>query len=173
MCRTEEVKSINLASSCLEYEGYDGQPRHLDYDHIVIACGNISNLNVVPGMADHAHPLKTAGAAAVLRTHILSQMEKAEVCDDPARRCWYLSFLVVGGGYSGVETAGEINDLVRTSRSTPRVRSSPRSAPAASSASKRCSTTNPAPPPCALAPRPRLSSWVATSSRPSRSHSPR
>ena len=115
-CRTEEVQNIDLAANRLEYEGYDGQPRHLTYDHIVIACGNISNLNVVPGMADHAFPLKTVGDAAVLRTHILSQMEKAEVCDDPVRRRWYLSFVIVGGGYSGVETAGEINDLVRSSR---------------------------------------------------------
>jgi NADH dehydrogenase len=116
MCRTEEVRSINLAGNRLEYEGYDGLPRQLGYDHIVIACGNISNLNVVPGMADHAYPLKTVGDAAVLRTHVISQMEKAEVCDNPERRRWYLSFIVVGGGYSGVETAGEINDLVRSSR---------------------------------------------------------
>ena len=114
-CRTEEVRGIDLAARRLEYEGHDGLPRSLDYDHVVIACGNISNLNVVPGMADHAFPLKTVGDAAVLRTHVLSQMEKAEVCDDPARRRWYLSFNIVGGGYSGVETAGEINDLVRSS----------------------------------------------------------
>src|SRR3954467_15602671 len=116
MCRTEAVKSIDLESNCVEYEGHDGLPRQLHYDHIVVGCGNISNLNVVPGMADHAHPLKTVGDAAVLRTHILSQLERAEVCDDPTRRRWLLSFIVVGGGYSGVETAGEINDLVRTSR---------------------------------------------------------
>jgi NADH:ubiquinone reductase (H+-translocating) len=114
-CRTEEVRNIDLAAGCLEYEGYDGQPRRLDYDHVVIASGNVSNLNVVPGMADHAFPLKTVGDAAVLRTHVLSQMEKAEVCDDPVKRRWFLSFVVVGGGYSGVETAGEINDLVRSS----------------------------------------------------------
>lgn len=115
-CRTEEVKRIDLASDCIEYEGHDGLPRQLHYDHIVVACGNISNLNVVPGMADHAHPLKTVGDAAMLRTHILEQMEKAETCDHDERRRWYLSFIVVGGGYSGVETAGEINDLVRSSR---------------------------------------------------------
>jgi len=115
-CRTEEVKTIDLVNNCIEYEGHDGLPRRLPYDHVVIACGNISNLNVVPGMADHAFPLKTVGDAAVLRTHIVSQMEKAEICDDPVRRRWYLSFIVVGGGYSGVETAGEINDLVRSSR---------------------------------------------------------
>ncbi|HET7537184.1 MAG TPA: FAD-dependent oxidoreductase [Candidatus Didemnitutus sp.] len=114
-CRTEEVQNIDLATSTLVYTGHDGAPRTLTYDHLVVACGNISNLNVVPGMADHAFPLKTVGDAAVLRTHVLQQLEKAEVCDDPARRRWYLSFVVVGGGYSGVETAGEINDLVRSS----------------------------------------------------------
>jgi NADH dehydrogenase len=114
-CRTEDVKGVDLAGGRIEFESHDGQPRQLDYDHVVLACGNISNLNVVPGMADHAFPLKTVGDAAVLRTHVLSQLEKAEVCDNPEKRRWYLSFVVVGGGYSGVETAGEINDLVRSS----------------------------------------------------------
>ena len=116
MCRTEEIKQLDLVNNSVEFEGHDGLPRKFTYDHLVIGCGNISNLNVVPGMADHAFPLKTVGDAAVLRTHILEQMEKAEVCEDPERRRWYLSFVVVGGGYSGVETAGEINDLVRSSR---------------------------------------------------------
>lgn len=114
-CRTEEVQQVDLARREIEFEGFDGQPRRLGYDHVVLACGNISNLNVVPGMADHAFPLKTVGDAAVLRTHVLQQLEKAEVCDDDARRRWFLSFIVVGGGYSGVEAAGEINDLVRGS----------------------------------------------------------
>jgi NADH dehydrogenase len=114
-CRTEEVRSLDLAGRTVEFDGPDGLPRRLGYDQVVLACGNISNLNVVPGMADHAFPLKTVGDAAVLRTHILQQLEKAEVCDDAERRRWYLSFIVVGGGYSGVETAGEINDLVRSS----------------------------------------------------------
>jgi len=115
-CRTEEVRNVNLEASQIEHDGYDGLPRTLSYDQIVIASGNVSNLNVVPGMADHAFPLKTVGDAAVLRTHILQQLEKAEVCDDAEKRRWFLSFIVVGGGYSGVETAGEINDLVRSSR---------------------------------------------------------
>src|ERR1700709_438654 len=115
MCRTEEVKSIDVESCCVEYEGHDGLPRQLHYDHIVVACGNVSNLNVVPGMADHAFPLKSVGDAAVLRTHIIEQMERAEVCQSVARRRWLLSFIIVGGGFSGVEVAGEINDLVRSS----------------------------------------------------------
>ena len=115
ICRTEDVRQIDLVCNEAEFEGFDGQPRRLGYDHLVIACGNVSNLNVVPGMADHAFPLKTVGDAAVLRTQVLEQLEKAEVCDDPLRQQWLLSFIVVGGGYSGVEAAGEINDLVRGS----------------------------------------------------------
>ncbi len=114
-CRTEEVTKIDPGANLIEFSGEDGT-HQLQYDHLVIASGNVSNLNVVPGMADHAFPLKTVGDAAVLRTHILEQLEKAEVCESAARRRWHLSFIVVGGGYSGVETAGEINDLVRSSR---------------------------------------------------------
>ncbi|MBI5426478.1 MAG: FAD-dependent oxidoreductase [Opitutae bacterium] len=115
ICRTEEVLNLDLARNELEVVSHDGSPARLGYDHVVIAAGAVSNLNVVPGMADHAFPLKTVGDAAVLRTHVLQQLERAEVCDDPEKRRWYLSFIVVGGGYSGVEAAGEINDLVRGS----------------------------------------------------------
>lgn len=116
-CRTEDVTHIDLGANQVAFgSGTDCGPDTLKYDHLVLACGNVSNLNVVPGMADHAFPLKTVGDAAVLRTHVLQQLERAEVCDDDQRRRWHLSFIVVGGGYSGVETAGEINDLVRGSR---------------------------------------------------------
>lgn len=115
-CRTEEVRRIDLERSEVEYEGHDGQFRRLAYDHVVIACGAMVNLGIVPGMADHAFPMKTIGDAIALRAHIMAQMEKAEVCEEPKRKRWYLSFVVVGGGYSGVEAAGEINDLVRSSR---------------------------------------------------------
>src|SRR5205814_9352642 len=114
-CRTEEVPNIDLAANELEYQAENSQLARLHYDHLVIACGSVTNLNVVPGMADHAFPLKTVGDAAALRSHVIQQMEKAEVCANPEQRCWRLRFIVVGGGYSGVEVAGEINDLVRTS----------------------------------------------------------
>ena len=114
-CRTEEVQNIDLAANEVEYQAENSQLARLHYDHLVIACGSVTNLNVVPGMADHAFPLKTVGDAAALRSHIMEQMEKAEVCTDPERRRWHLAFIVVGGGYSGVEVAGEVDDLVRSS----------------------------------------------------------
>ncbi len=114
-CRTEEVRQINLATSEVEYEGYDGRLCRMAFDHAVLACGTAVNLSMVPGMADHAFPMKSVGDAMALRFHVTEQLEKADVCDDPERRRWYLSFVVVGGGFTGVEVAGEINDLIRAS----------------------------------------------------------
>jgi NADH:ubiquinone reductase (H+-translocating) len=114
-CRTEEVVGIDLAGNRIEYLGEDGGHARMGYDHLVIASGNATNLNVVPGMADHAFPLKTVADAATLRAHLMAQMEQAEVAEKPERRSWHLTVLVVGGGFSGVEAAGEINDLLRSS----------------------------------------------------------
>jgi NADH dehydrogenase len=114
-CRTEEIHNIDLAKNEVEYHGEDNQPARMHYDHLVIACGSVTNLNVVPGMGDHAFPLKTVADAANLRSHLMAQMELAEISSDSARKRWHLTVLVVGGGYSGVEAAGEINDLLRAS----------------------------------------------------------
>ncbi len=114
-CRTEEVTRIDPAESRIEFESDQGGSEDISYDHLVIACGAVVNLTMVPGMADHAFPLKTIGDALAVRSHVMQQLEKAEVCSDPERKRWYLSFVIIGGGYSGVETAGEINDLVRGS----------------------------------------------------------
>jgi len=115
-CRTEEVRHIDVATSEVEYQGYDGRMSRMTFDHAVLACGSAVNLTLVPGMADHAFPLKSVGDAVAIRFHVMEQLEKAEVCPDPEQRRQYLSFVIVGGGFSGVEVAGEINDLVRASQ---------------------------------------------------------
>jgi NADH:quinone reductase (non-electrogenic) len=113
-CRTEEIQNVDLEHNEVEYDSENGDLERMSYDHLVLACGNATNLSVVPGMADHALPLKKVADAAALRSHIIGQMEQAEVCADPQRRQWHLTFIVVGGGFSGAEAAGEINDLVRS-----------------------------------------------------------
>jgi len=114
-CRTEEVKGVDLTRSEIEYEGEECGLCHMSYDHLVLACGSAANLHVVPGMADYAFPLKNIADAIALRSHIMEEMEKAEVCSNLELRRLHLTFIVVGGGYSGVEVAGEINELVRSS----------------------------------------------------------
>jgi NADH:ubiquinone reductase (H+-translocating) len=114
-CRTQGVLNVLPEQNEIEYEGVEGGTARMSYHHLVLACGSAANLNVVPGMADHSFALKNLADAAALRTHVIEQMEKAEVTSDPERRAWHLTFIIVGGGYSGVEAAGEINDLVRSS----------------------------------------------------------
>jgi NADH dehydrogenase len=111
-CRREKVIDIHLAENRLVYETFEGVKRSLAYDQIVIACGSGVNLTAVPGMADHALPFRTVADAVRLRTQISQQLEQAAVEENPARRRFFLTFAVIGGGFSGVEVAGEINDLL-------------------------------------------------------------
>ncbi len=115
-CRTEEVIGVDLEGKQVNFEAHDGQNRSMPFDQLVLTCGNTVNLSLVPGMDEHAFPLKTIGDALTLQSHIMEQLEKAEVCEDRERKQWYLTFVIVGGGFSGVEVAGEINDLVRKSK---------------------------------------------------------
>jgi NADH dehydrogenase len=114
-CRTERVQRIDLPSSEIEFDDGNGVLTRLHYDHVVVACGAESNLGIIPGMTDHAFPFKVMRDAIELRQHIVRQMESAEATADPDLRRWHLSFIIVGAGFSGVEVAGEINELVRSS----------------------------------------------------------
>jgi NADH:ubiquinone reductase (H+-translocating) len=106
-CRTESVRFVDLERQTIDFDAPDGHIRTLPYEHVVIACGRTASLGAVPGMSDHAFPLKSAGDAMSLRSHVIQQLENADVSNDPAQRRWYLSFLVIGAGFSGVEVAGE------------------------------------------------------------------
>jgi NADH:ubiquinone reductase (H+-translocating) len=114
-CRTDRVQRIDLAASEIVFDDGRGGLSRLHYDHVVIACGAESNLSIIPGMTEHAFAFKVMRDAIDLRQHIVSQMEQAEAANDPERRRWHLSFIIVGAGFSGVEVAGEINELVRSS----------------------------------------------------------
>lgn len=114
-CRTERVQRINLSSSEIEFDDGNGALTRLHYDHIAVACGAESNLGIIPGMSDHAFAFKVMRDAVELRQQIVRQMESAEAATDPNLRRWHLSFIIVGAGFSGVEVAGEINELVRSS----------------------------------------------------------
>lgn len=114
-CRTEEVVKLDLDNHQLCYEGEEGLLHCMQYDHLVIAHGTGVNLAAIPGMADHAFPLKTVGDAIAIQSQVIECLERAEVCSDPERKRWHLSIAVVGGGFSGVEVAGELNDFIRES----------------------------------------------------------
>ncbi len=111
-CRTAAILDIDLDAREVVYESPSGQTLREPYDHLVLACGQAADLTIVPGMEHHAWPLKTLGDALALRNHVIQQLEMAEDEPDPAQRARRLSFAVVGGGFTGVEVAGSIVDLL-------------------------------------------------------------
>jgi NADH:ubiquinone reductase (H+-translocating) len=115
LCRTEEVVKLDLENHQICYEGEEGLLHCMSYDHLVISHGTTVNLAAIPGMTDHALPLKTVGDAIAIQSRVIEVLERAEVCDDLERKKRHLSIAVVGGGFSGVEVAGELNDFLRES----------------------------------------------------------
>jgi NADH dehydrogenase len=82
------------------------------FDHLMLAPGAGVDLSRIPGMSEHSYLMRTVGDAMKLRAAIISRMEEANLLTRSEDRKAMLSFVVVGGGYSGVETAGQMQDLI-------------------------------------------------------------
>jgi len=88
----------------------------VEYDHLVLAYGNRARVDLIPGMAEHAVVLKTVGDAMHIRNLVLRRLALIELESDPQLRRCLGHFVVVGGGFSGVEVAGAIADSLREIR---------------------------------------------------------
>jgi NADH dehydrogenase len=108
-----QVTEIDTVSRTVHYLGEGAGT--LRYDQLILACGTNANLDIVKGMASYALPLKTLGDALFLRNRIIARLEQAELQPNRAARRWLTTFVVVGGGFSGVETAGELVDFLYAS----------------------------------------------------------
>jgi NADH dehydrogenase len=86
----------------------------IQFKHLVLALGAVVDLSRIPGMPEHAYLMRNVGDAMMLRTTIIGRIEEANLEPRPEVKRRLLSFVVVGGGYSGVETAGQILDLLRS-----------------------------------------------------------
>jgi len=95
-----------------------GHAFNLEYDALVVALGSVTDFRAVPGMADHALGVRTLGDAFFLRNRALGMLEEAASEQDAERRDALLTFVVVGGGSTGVEVAAELEDLVTTAAGT-------------------------------------------------------
>lgn len=113
-----EVEAVDLDAKQVTVAHENG-PRHmLGYDHVLLALGGVTNFFGIPGVAEHSVPIKTLADAVRLRNRALDMLERAELEDDPATRASLLSFIVVGAGFAGVETAAELDVFVhRAARS--------------------------------------------------------
>ncbi len=83
------------------------------YDKLVLAAGSTNNYFGMDHLPEETYGIKTVAEAAHTRDEILDRFERGAICPDRERRKQLLSFLVVGGGPSGVEIAGALGEMKR------------------------------------------------------------
>ena len=109
------IHTIDTAQRTLQCETLAGT-QSIHYDHLVLAFGQRANLNIIPGLAQHALPLKLVGDAMYIRNRILQRLARIELTQDAAERRSIGHFVVIGGGFSGVEVAGAMADFIRSAK---------------------------------------------------------
>jgi NADH:ubiquinone reductase (H+-translocating) len=114
-CRviTGRVSSVDNSRRVATVIPAEGVPIELRYDTVVMAAGSVARTQPVPGLAECGIGFSTVGEAIYLRNHVLSRLDVASSTDDLTRRRRALTFVVVGGGYAGVEAFGELEDMSR------------------------------------------------------------
>lgn len=108
-----KVGSVDHDRRVATVEPLEGEPFGIPYDVLVMAPGSVSRALPIPGLAEVGIGFKTVGEAIHLRNHVLSRLDVATGTDDPSRRREALTFVFVGGGYSGVEAFAELEDMAR------------------------------------------------------------
>lgn len=104
-----EVNGVNL-----EKKKVYSDTKEIDYDYLILACGALHSYFGHPEWEEYAPGLKTVEQATEIRRRILSAFEKAENEIDPVKQKILLTFVIVGGGPTGVELAGAIADISST-----------------------------------------------------------
>lgn len=106
--RLAEVKHVDLENHSLETTD---EPIH--YDYLILAVGGQTNTFGIPLAADNSFGLKELSDASAIRDHLLHRFEQAAQEINPMLRQSLLTFVVAGGGPTGVELAGAISELIR------------------------------------------------------------
>ena len=110
-----EVTAIDFAARAVDVRFQLGEgTQRLEYDHLVLATGSVTATFGIPGVAEHTFPLKRLEDADALRNHVIASLELADVEREPVVRRSLLTYAVAGGGYTGVEVAGELVDFFRS-----------------------------------------------------------
>jgi NADH dehydrogenase len=109
-----DVNQIDLPNKrVLISRGYRNRSQQVEYDHLVIALGSITNFHDLPGFPELALAMKSLPDAIHLRAQVLRHLEEANSNPDSIDRESFLTFVVAGGGFAGVETIAALNDFVR------------------------------------------------------------
>lgn len=110
--RMVTVDTIDYQNQTVHY--HNDRAASLKFDQLVLSAGVQANTNMLPGLKEHTLPLKTVGDALKIRNQIVERLEQATIHPDPIRRKELTTFVILGGGFSGVETAGELEDFLKS-----------------------------------------------------------
>src|SRR6266404_5009383 len=112
-----DVERIDLPSKQVVFShgahNYGSHAHQLDYDHLVLALGSITNFFNLPGFAELALAMRSLPDAIQLRAKIIHSLEEANSECSLVDRASLLTFVVAGGGFAGVETVAALNDFAR------------------------------------------------------------
>lgn len=99
----------------IDLDAREVRTRHgvVSYDYLVVGGGSSTNFFGLESVRKHAYDLKALEDAEILRNQILSCFEQAVIEPDPARKRAFMTFVIVGGGPTGVEFAGALIELVQ------------------------------------------------------------
>lgn len=113
--QVREIEAIDLARRVVRLApGFLPHAYELSYDHLVFGLGTVTDFRGLRGLPEHALPFKDLSDALHLRHHAIRALEEAAIeKHDQELRRELLTFVVAGGGFSGVEVAAELNDFVR------------------------------------------------------------
>ena len=106
--RQARVEDVDFAGKVVRLS----EGTELPYDYLVLATGSVDNYFGNQGVAKVAISLKALPDATRLRNHVLTCLERADAETDAATRQALLTFVIVGGGATGVETAGALTELM-------------------------------------------------------------
>lgn len=101
------ARRINLKNKRIETDN-----GNVDYDYLIIGTGSITSTFGVPGVEENAYFIKTLEEAVALKNHIICCFEAASRETDVTRRRCRLTFVIVGGGATGVEYSGALTELI-------------------------------------------------------------
>src|SRR5262249_15897191 len=109
-----DVQNVDLEKRLVSCTAGTAQHElNFELDHLVLALGSETNFFNLDGVRDWSVTMKSLGDAALLRNRMVALLEEASLERDEAARRQLLTFVTAGGGFSGTETTGAVNDFVR------------------------------------------------------------
>ncbi|MXX03532.1 MAG: NAD(P)/FAD-dependent oxidoreductase [Gemmatimonadetes bacterium] len=112
-CRNISVLQGSVEGVDLQAQAVSADFGRLEFDYLLLCCGSMPSYFGHGDWEENAPSLKTIPQATEIRRRLLSAFEAAERTDDPETRRQLLTFVVIGGGPTGVELAGAIGEMSR------------------------------------------------------------